>query len=481
MKRFKNKRFSLVLILFFSLIISSFAQQTATSISAIFTPDPDAVRLNKAGSLTSAEFMYYAFRFSDVNKENTELFLKRYEEIARNLSLHFERNNINPADSYEKGEAILLFLHDNILKRYVEMETRQNELFDRGNFNCVSSSIIYYALAMQNNLDVRAIKTKMHVFCAVVINGKMIDVETTNRFGFDPGEKKEFITAFGNTGFAYVPQSNYRDRYEISAKELLVLILQNKIAEMQRRGNFTDTVPIAISRNAALGTGDSFSDMINEFKNYAAQLGNRGDSKNAIIFLSEAASIYGYDPVLTDTASKLFHNQIVRHLDRNQPALAMDFYRSFESSPIIIPVMRQDVFALIVQKELQLFTQNNAFEQSRSKILEYNTQNWINNTDKNNFLVFIYSREVIRLSNINEWVNALSTAQRGVKETEKDPRMVKVENNLKHNIEVVYHNRFATSFNRGDRNSAAAALEEGLRIVPDSEILRTARERLRSQ
>ena len=481
MKRFKNKRFSLVLILFFSLIISSFAQQTATSISAIFTPDPDAVRLNKAGSLTSAEFMYYAFRFSDVNKENTELFLKRYEEIARNLSLHFERNNINPADSYEKGEAILLFLHDNILKRYVEMETRQNELFDRGNFNCVSSSIIYYALAKQNNLDVRAIKTKMHAFCAVIINSKIIDVETTNRFGFDPGEKKEFITAFGNTGFAYVPQSNYRDRHEISAKELLVLILQNKIAEMQRRGNFIDTVPIAVSRNAALGTSDSFTDMINEFKNHAIQLSSRGDSKNAIIFLSEAASVYGYDPVLTDTASKLFNNQIVQHLDRNQTALAMDFYRFFESSPIIIPAMRQDIFTLLIQKELQLFAQNNVFGQSRSKILEYHAQNWINNTDKNNFLLFIYSKEIVRLSNNNEWINALSIARQGVEETEKDSRMVRIEENLKNNIAVVYHNRFATFFNRGDRNSAAAVLEEGLRIVPDSDVLRTAQERLRRQ
>ncbi|MCL2480548.1 MAG: hypothetical protein FWF38_02440 [Spirochaetaceae bacterium] len=470
MKRFKNKRFYLLLILFFTFIISSFAQQT-TAIPAVFIPDSDAVKLNKSESLKDIEFIYYAFCFSGLNKENIELFIKKYEKLTEDLSLYFEKNNINLADSYKTGEAILLFLHDNLLKKYVEMETRLDELFSKGVFNCVSSGIIYYALAMHNNLDVRAIKTKDHAFCAIIIDGKIVDVETTNKYGFDPGDKKEFVNSFGNTGFVYTPPSNYKNRNEISAKELLALVLQNRIAELQRKGNFIDTVSIAVDRNAVLGTEDSFSDMINEFKNYTVQISNKGDYKNAIIFLSSAASVYDYDPILTDTASKLFYNQIVRYLDKNQTDFAVDFYSYFDSDHIITSAMRQDVLTLIKQKELHVFIQNKEFEESHAKISEYYGQNFINNSDKISYLVFIYSREITRLSNNSDWIEAIKTVQQAIEETEKDSRMIKLEENVKYNIGVMYHNKFANFYNKGDKESAVAVVEEGLKIVPNSKIL----------
>jgi tetratricopeptide (TPR) repeat protein len=395
--------------------------------------------------------------------------------------VYFEKNNIDPTDPYKKGEAILLFLHNNLLKKYVEMETRLDALFNRGIFNCVSSGIIYYALAIRNDLDVKAIRTKDHAFCAIMVDDKIIDVETTTRYGFDPGNKKEFVDSFGKTGFAYTPPSNYRDRYEISAKEILALILQNRIAELQHKGNFIDTVPIAVDRNDLLGTGASFKEMINEFKNHSVQLSNKGDYKKAIVFLSSSASLYDYNPVLTDTASKLFHNQIVRYLDKGETGLAMDFYRYFESDPVILPAMRQDVLNLINQKEIYTFIQKNGFEQSHNKIFEYYDQNLINNSDKINCLVFVYSREITRLSNNNEWKEAITTVRQSIEETEKDPRMVKVEENVKYNIGVVYHNKFANFYNKGDKTSAAAVLEEGLKIIPDSKTLLSDLERLKKQ
>ena len=480
MKRFKDKRFYLVLILFFCFIVSNYAQ-TAGKIAAVPAADPDAARLNRAGSLTDTEFIYYAFRFSGLNEENTQLFLKRYEALAENLSSHFKINNINQANPHEKGAAILVFLHNNLLKRYVEMETRLYELFDKGVFNCVSSGILYYALAMRNNLDVRAVRTKDHAFCAIIIDVKIVDVETTNRFGFDPGDKKEFINEFGRTGFVYTPPSSYRDRYEISAKELLALILQNRISELQHRGNFVDTVSIAVDRNAVLATNASFTDMVNEFKNYSVQISNRGNYKDAIIFLSSAASMHTYNPILTDTASKLFHNQIVRLLDRDQVDQAMDFYQYFEADPVILSEMRQDVLKIIKQKELYLFIQRNGFVQSRGKIFEYSGQNLINNSERTNYLVFAYSREITRLSNSNDWKETIRIVQQGIEETGRDSRLVKLEENVKYNIGVVYHNRFADFYNKGDRAGAAAAVEEGLKLVPDNTLLLSNLERLRNQ
>ena len=476
----KKTKVCLVLILFFTFSISCFAQQTAEkAVSVSFVPDPDAIKLNKTESLSDIDFIYYAFRFSGLNKENAELFVKKYETLLENLSLFIEENNEKSADPYKKGELLLLFLHQNLLKKYVEMETRIDELFNKGVFNCVSSGIIYFALATHHNLDVRAIRTKDHAFCAIIIDGKIVDVETTNKFGFDPGDKKEFVNSFGNTGFVYTPPSNYRDRNEVSDKELLALVLQNRIGELQRKGNFIDTVSLAIDRNAALGTNLSFKDMINEFKNYSVQISNKGDYKNAIIFLANANSVYS-DPGLPDTASKLFHNQIVRYLDKNQTNFANDFYAYFKSDPIITSEMRQEVLLLIKQKELQLFIQNNKFEQCHAKIFEYYDQKLINNTDKTTYLVFIYSKEINRLSNSNDWANAIKAAQQAIKDTEKDSRMVKLEENIKYNIGVTYHNKFAYFYNKGDKNNAASALEEGLKLVPDSKVLLSDQEKLKN-
>ncbi len=478
MKRFKDKRFFLVFILLFGFIISSFGQKAAP-MPALFTPDQDAVELKNKQTLNDKEFIYYAFRFSGLSKENSDLFVRKYEDLAKNLSLYFEKNKINMDDPYKEGETILLFLHDNILKKYVEMETRLDELFNKGVFNCVSSGIIYYALALHNNLDVRAIRTRDHAFCAIIIDGKIVDVETTTKYGFDPGNKKEFKNSFGRTGFVYTPPSNYKDRQEISNKEFLSLILQNRISELQHKGNYTDTIALAVDRNAVLGTASSEQEMINEFKNHSVELSNKGDYKGAVTFLSLSAALYDYNPVLTDTASKLFYNQIVRYLEKNRIDDAMNFYKYFESDKVVTAVMKQDVLNLINQKDVYNFIQKNEFGLSRSKIIEYYGRNLISLKDKNDYLVFVYSREIKRLSDSSSWVNALNVVQKGAEDTENDSRIVKLEENIKYNIGVVYHNKFANLYNNGDKKEAIAVLEEGLKIVPDNKTLLSDMQRVK--
>jgi len=171
----------------------------------------------------------------------------------------------------------------------------------------------------------------------------------------------------------------------------------------------------------------------------------------------------------------------VRYLDKNQTDFAMNFYNHFESDSVILPEMRHEALTLIKQKELQLFIQNNGFEQSRNKIIEYSGQNIINKSDKNNYLVFVYSKEITRLSNNNDWITAIKTVQQAVQETEKDPRMVKLEENIKYNASVIYHNKFAAFYNKNDKSNALSALEEGLRIVPDSKTLLADLERLKKE
>ena len=114
-----------------------------------------------------------------------------------------------PRDPKERGDYVLTFIHRRFLRNYSELQTRVDEIFVSGRYNCVSSAILYMVLAQSVGLDVEGVMTRKHAFVTVAAGSERIDVETTNRFGFDPGNRRDFHDAFGRTtGFAYVPAGN---------------------------------------------------------------------------------------------------------------------------------------------------------------------------------------------------------------------------------------------------------------------------------
>ena len=475
MKIHKDKRFFRIIITYLIFIsfpgMNAFPEILYKSDTAVFIPDRAAAAASADSNIDDIEFMYYSFRFSGVSEEKAAAYLDKYENLAIEFSRYLKEENIENADSFRKGEALLSYLHDNLLVKYSEMETRIDVLFEKGIFNCVSSGIIYFALAMRSNLDVRGVRTDDHAFCALTIDGETVDVETTTKYGFDPGEKKEFSDSFGQTGFRYTPPSNYRDRRDIDSKQMLSLILQNRISEMQHKGNYTGTVSIAVDRHALLGTEESYRDLMTEFKNHAVLLSNRNEFGNAVSFLASAASAYDYNPVLTDTAGKLFYNQIVIMLDKNQTESAQEFYNYFQSEPVIGLLIKEEVYKILNDRKLYNFVMKKGFSDSNQEILNYREKGLITEKEKNEYIVFIYSREIQRLSSEEGWSAALDASKNAVLETDNDSRIIKLKETVENNIGVIFHNRFVSLYNKGEKEQAAAVLEEGLAVIPGNKTL----------
>ncbi|MDR2370681.1 MAG: hypothetical protein LBD71_04310, partial [Treponema sp.] len=177
----------------------------------------------------------------------------RLIERIRAGAAELKADPLLPADPAERGEYVLSFMHKKFLKSYSLIQTRLDTLLENGRYNCVSSAVLYLVLAQSAGLDVRGVMTKDHAFASVNINGELVDVETTNPYGFNPGNRKEFHDGFGRlTGFAYVPAANYRDRSAITPIELVSLVFSNRIADLEKRGRFAEAVPLAISRAALL-------------------------------------------------------------------------------------------------------------------------------------------------------------------------------------------------------------------------------------
>ena len=115
----------------------------------------------------------------------------RLDEIEAELRRQID-TNLPPE---ELAARMLPWLHETVLTAgYREKQTDLSVLLDEGLFNCVSSAVVYNALALRLGLDARAIEVPDHAFSIVYDGANHMDVETTTPQGFDP--RREKIEAF---------------------------------------------------------------------------------------------------------------------------------------------------------------------------------------------------------------------------------------------------------------------------------------------
>jgi hypothetical protein len=233
------------------------------------------------------------------------------------------------SDERAKAEGVLTFIHENYLQRYNALQTRVDTLFDTGRFNCVSSAVLYVILAKAMNLDVAGVATKDHAFATVTINGEVIDVETTNAYGFDPGNRKDFHDGFGQvTGFAYVSPKNYRDRAAIGTVELVSLILTNRTTELEKARRYSEAVPLAVDRSTLLTFRDPipnsalFADpktyLLDRLFNYGASLLNAGHNAACLRWADTAGPKFPDPKRWTDFTDMAVNNMVGKELQSLQ-------------------------------------------------------------------------------------------------------------------------------------------------------------------
>jgi hypothetical protein len=122
-----------------------------------------------------------------------------------------------PSDT---GEKLLAFLHapGGPMRKYVADQTSLAVLLDTGEFNCVSSAMLYNVLAGRLGLEVRAVELldHSHVFSLLRDGERSLDVETTNPRGFNPKRKKSH------------PAAKAKNRREIGSVGLVAIVFANR-------------------------------------------------------------------------------------------------------------------------------------------------------------------------------------------------------------------------------------------------------------
>lgn len=193
--------------------------EEVTSLEISFFEDLSDGRLN--------EYDYYdAFLIASglVDPREFSDYRERLEKIRRQVLTGLNRK----ADPYVLGKELLFALHDQVFTKYVETAGSANDLLDRGEYNCLSSSILYGLLARDLGLAVSGVLVPNHTCCVLSDAGGDIIIETTARYGFDPG-RVEIEKLKNMVRYVYMPETAYPEKKAVTIRQMISLLYTNNL------------------------------------------------------------------------------------------------------------------------------------------------------------------------------------------------------------------------------------------------------------
>jgi tetratricopeptide (TPR) repeat protein len=411
-----------------------------------------------------------------------------------------------PSTNREKAEYILNYMHKNILKSYSLYQTRIDTLLANGRYNCVSSAVVYTILCKAAGINTSGVMTREHAFVVVHLDNEDIDVETTNQYGFNPGNKKEFHDSAGRlTGFTYVPPSNYRDRQTISQIELVSLILNNKIADSERQSRYNESVPAAIDR-AALLAGNALTinnlqetqntifidprrDLLDRVFNFGASLLKAGREEEALRWAAAASPLYPDAARWQEFILAAVNNNVMKLARASKLQEARTFLEGQKT--LLTEADYREIDSILTDAELlrnaSLIRTASDGDTVVSAILQARGSGKLNENRANELITFSVLKTAENISNGRleatspletippgkNWRGALEYVQNAVNRFGTNRDYERAVAGYRSNIVSDYHNRFAAEWNKRNYDAAERILNEALREFPgDRQLLR---------
>lgn len=417
---------------------------------------------------TSSMMIDSSLAASGLSGEIHNQYKNKYEQLIENFLIDLKSSFYN-LESYEQGEFILKWAHSNVLNSYVENQTLMDNLIDTGNYNCVSSSILYLILAREAGLNINIIETSDHAFSRVETKAGWIDVETTTAYGFDPGVKQEFNQEFEKTGFSYVPPGNYTDRKEINDRETVALIFQNRMSLLQKRNLHDQVIGIAVDRWTLSGSGKSRKDMNDSFRNWAATLNNRGSYKTAYNLISEVSKKYDLINLNRDLLYSLAYNHIIELTNSKNYNTAETFLGT--ASELLESSDYTELKNIIITENLADLVRNGTYNESLPLIREAFKSGSISRSDWQNWITVLHQNKALTISEISGWWEAWQYLKT-LPDEEKELKGIIKSSGLAHdNWSFEIHNQFADLFNVQNFDEAEQVLLDGLLLDPENRFL----------
>lgn len=418
-----------------------------------------------------ADFARLALIASGAGDETVSALGERLEALAVELA---GRLSTLP-DDRARGDGVLAFIYKRVLTRYSEFQTRLDLALETGEYNCVSSALLYYYFARRSGLEVSAVETPVHAFCTVTVGGKRVDVETTNPFGFEPGVKRELPSGDENRKrYAVVPQTNYLNRKNVGERRLIALVYNNRVTLLEREGNFSEAVALALDAWVLQGTEAARVFLAERCLNYASSLEARGEGDRALDFVGKAESLWGPYPRYREFSALAVSKALNALMDASDYSGAFGYLASREG--YLEAKTASGMRRLLTSNYLGDFAGNHGLEETLAEVSRYRDS--LSEADYGKVVSFAFLRESEKAAQNGDWLAAAAVTDRGLEALPGRADLRQARSAYRQNYAVTVHNRAAEAFNSGDAAGARAILEEGLRRVPENATLKADLRRL---
>ena len=386
----------------------------------------------------------------------------------------------------DRGRAVLKLLYRDILKHYVAGQTKFDEALFSGNYNCVSSALLYMAAAKAAGLDVRGQKTPDHAFCSVYISGKRIDVETTNPYGFNPGSREAIEHENVIKGYYVVPKTYYSNRREVRDALFTGLIAGNLCSAYIDNNDYNKALPLGAARYLAVINDNSqaAADVRKEFDILAANFINLiiDHAENFWERLEWYYSFierWGMTTFLQNNMDNALNNLLVLCYEEKNYELAEKGWQKYKShvSPKRVSTMEEMLVDIFIAAKTQGFSleEQQSFVSLQLNKSKNDSQGLFSSEDSS-------KRLVLHLENI--WLNILNARMNSrdfkggydasVKALEELPNSSKIkamQKSFYNNCIALIHNAFADQANSRNYEAARKILLDGLEQFPSDRTL----------
>ena len=244
-----------------------------------------------------------------LTKTRRQLYLQK----IMNLWARIQQQLPATTSAYARGQNIFAYLHRHVFKKYVRNATNLCQILDRGEFNCVSSMVLYNIFGKLAGIDVRGVEVPDHTFAILYDGVKHWDIETTNPVGFDSGRSQQAIQVLQQqTGFIYIAQQKGAQRRELSALAQVAIIYYNRGVELANRKHFEQSSlnyfkALFLDRSCA----SAVKNLLANFANYGIEISKQGQFDNAVRYIEIARSLAPTHRQLRNDLVSVYHNWAV--------------------------------------------------------------------------------------------------------------------------------------------------------------------------
>lgn len=392
-------------------------------------------------NLSGSDILLFSILFEgeDLSAEEFEVFQEYYNDLFGKVRKGRTENEL------ENAELIMKVMYDNVLSNYSRRQTKLSVMFKTGNYNCVSSSLLFLALAKDCGLDARIQETSVHAFITVYTkDGQKFDVETTNPAGVNPGEKKMISqNSSGSKKYTIVPKTYYSNRVEISDRKAVTLPAKNICAELSDKNEFEKGIPLAASvyefvTKEKAAVRKDYDAICANFAAYANQ--NR-QYEAALKLLRAVMGHYGKSDLLVRNYNDIAYNAVAESCNIND------------------------------------------FKNARNLLVSYNY--YLTEKTTQEIIDMIFESEMLEeiqdLMHQNKFLEAAKLADEALLRQSQNQQFKKAKSNSLYNHGVTVHNQVVPLLNNKEYKEALQILENALKDNPSNQMINDDIKKIKSR